>query len=161
MEVIFMVLPLYPWRKIPRYPFYRRLGGPHSRTRFCEEKKSCPCQESNSGSSARILVAIGRSAIPSTYIRAMEVEFHNGNEHSPSLSSRFNPCKALRSIFWRLKDYIAWTKFCSKWVQRAFPIGRGRFISAKTRFWRSNKWPRSEGVMHVWHGARFFFTWFR
>jgi hypothetical protein len=50
--VIFMPRPLYPQKKSPRNPLYRRLGGPHSRCESCgEETISCPCQESNPNSS--------------------------------------------------------------------------------------------------------------
>jgi hypothetical protein len=40
---------LYPRRKDPRYPLYRRLGGPQSPfwTRRLEEKSSCLCRGSN------------------------------------------------------------------------------------------------------------------
>jgi hypothetical protein len=54
LVVSFTPLQLHPRGKRPRYPLYRRLGEPQSRSRrYGKEKISYPCRESNPGRPAR------------------------------------------------------------------------------------------------------------
>jgi hypothetical protein len=53
--VSYEIMPLYPWRKIPRYTLARRLGGPQSDLNGVEKRKIFHCPESNLDSPAHSL----------------------------------------------------------------------------------------------------------